>query len=306
MEPVAPPLPDPDPAIATRTVRLADGRLLAYTEWGDPGGFPTFYFHGTPSSRLEGAFADQAAKRHGFRLIAVDRPGFGRSTFHRGRTFRDWPGDVMALADALGIEAFGAVGHSGAGPHLFACGSFCPPGRLVFLGALAPWGPLADPGIRAGLNRLDRFYSNLARRAPWLVRASFAPLGWGARHAPGLFLAMLRAIMSPADRAMLADGQLAAHLRIAEAEAFRQGSRGGACEAAMAYRSWGFDVASVRVPTHIRLGDEDAFVPREMGSYLERTIPGVDLQWVVGKGHFDLAGWDQILAACAPHRRIGG
>ena len=81
---------------------LPDGRALAYLEWGDDGGYPVFYFHGTPSSRLEGAFADGAAKRAGFRLIAVDRPGFGRSTFQQGRRFRDWPEDVCALADAWG------------------------------------------------------------------------------------------------------------------------------------------------------------------------------------------------------------
>ncbi|MBN4678485.1 alpha/beta hydrolase, partial [Pandoraea nosoerga] len=56
---------------------LPDGRALAYLEWGDSTGYPAFYFHGTPSSRLEGAFADGAARRTGFRLIAIDRPGYG-------------------------------------------------------------------------------------------------------------------------------------------------------------------------------------------------------------------------------------
>src|SRR5262249_40114462 len=77
---------------------LPDRRALAYLEWGDSAGYPAFYFHGTPSSRLEGAFADGAAQRTGFRLIAVARPGVGRSTFQEGRTFRDWPADVCALA----------------------------------------------------------------------------------------------------------------------------------------------------------------------------------------------------------------
>ena len=48
-------------------LKLPDGRDLAFMEWGEPGGFPAFYFHGTPSSRLEGAFADAAARRHSFR-----------------------------------------------------------------------------------------------------------------------------------------------------------------------------------------------------------------------------------------------
>lgn len=67
---------------------FADGRRLAYAEWGDPDGFPVFYFHGTPGSRLVGAFADEAAQARGFRLISVDRPGYGRSTFQPDRTFR--------------------------------------------------------------------------------------------------------------------------------------------------------------------------------------------------------------------------
>ena len=70
-------LPDRIRADEASVLRLPDGRELAYLEWGDPAGYPAFYFHGTPSSRLEGAFADGAAQRHGFRLIAIDRPGSG-------------------------------------------------------------------------------------------------------------------------------------------------------------------------------------------------------------------------------------
>ncbi|EUA89407.1 alpha/beta hydrolase fold family protein [Mycobacterium ulcerans str. Harvey] len=119
---------------------MPDGRELACLEWGDPTGYPTFYFHGTLSSRLEGAFADGAARRARFRLIAVDRPGYGRSTFQEGRTLRDWPADVCALADALGLDKFGVVGHSGAGTHLFACGARIALSRLAFIGALGPGG----------------------------------------------------------------------------------------------------------------------------------------------------------------------
>lgn len=141
---------------------LPDGRALAYLEWGDSTGYPAFYFHGTPSSRLEGAFADGAARRTGFRLIAIDRPGYGRSTFQAGRNFRDWPADVCALADAFELEEFGVVGHSGAGPHLFACGAVIPRTRLAFVGALGPWGPLATPDIMRSLNAADRCYARLA------------------------------------------------------------------------------------------------------------------------------------------------
>ncbi len=58
-------------------LRLADGRTLACLELGDPEGSPVLYFHGYPGSRLEGRLAAGAARRHGLRLIAPDRPGFG-------------------------------------------------------------------------------------------------------------------------------------------------------------------------------------------------------------------------------------
>ncbi|WP_208539298.1 alpha/beta fold hydrolase [Algihabitans albus] len=294
-----PTLPETDRSDDFDLLRLPDGRDLAFMEWGDPAGFPAFYFHGTPSSRLEGAFADAAARRYGFRLIATDRPGFGRSSFQPGRQFSDWPKDISALADHLGIDAFGVVGHSGAGPHLFACGVFIEPRRLRFIGALGPWGPVASPEISASLNALDRFYMGLARRLPWIMRASFAPLAWAAKYWPSLFLRLMEASVSEADKAALRNGPFLENFRRMELEAFRNGSRGGGHEALIAFRDWDFDIGGVRVPTYIWLGEEDIFVSNAMGRYLKRGLPRVDLHLVPGKGHFNIENWDDILAACA-------
>jgi len=277
---------------------LPDGRELAYLEFGDAAGYPAFYFHGTPSCRLEAAFADGAAKRTGFRLIAVDRPGYGRSTFQEGRVLRDWPADVCALADALGLDEFGVVGHSGAGPHLFACGAFVPRSRLRFVGALAPWGPLVTPDIMRSLNALDSFYARAAQRGSWLFRGLFAPLGWCAKYSPELFCRVVTASVAGVDKQRMRDELFNRHFRAIQLEAFRQGSRGGAHESFLEYRPWGFDIGEVAVPTHIWLGDCDSYVPRAMGRYFERAIPQVDMNWVKGEGHFAIEEWDAIFAAC--------
>lgn len=209
---------------------MSSGRALAYFEWGDDAGYPVLYFHGTPSSRLEGAFADGAAKRAGFRLIAVDRPGFGRSTFQHGRRFHDWPADVCALADALGLDEFGVVGHSGAGPHLFACGAVIAPARLKFIGALGPWGPLVTSEISGSLNLADRFYARMARRGPRLFHAFFTPLGWCAKRTPRLFSALVTAAIPATDRRHMQDKLFVRHFQAIQLEAFRQGGRGAAHE----------------------------------------------------------------------------
>ena len=87
-----------------RQLRLGDGRRLAYCEYGVRDGKPIFYFHGWPGSRLEAQLAAPTARSYNARLIAVDRPGFGRSDFKRKRTLLDWPRDVAALADSLGLQ----------------------------------------------------------------------------------------------------------------------------------------------------------------------------------------------------------
>jgi hypothetical protein len=92
---------------------LPDGRVLGFAEYGSPDGYPIIFFHGWPSSRLEGRGAHKLAKQHGVRVICPDRPGFGLSTFQPGRRIADWPADVKALASHVGLSRFGILGGSG-------------------------------------------------------------------------------------------------------------------------------------------------------------------------------------------------
>jgi hypothetical protein len=82
-----------------KTLQLRDGRQLAYAEYGDPNGSPVMLFHGNPSSRLSWGLIPGSPFRPRLRLIAPDRPGFGRSDFQPGRQLLDWPDDVCELAD---------------------------------------------------------------------------------------------------------------------------------------------------------------------------------------------------------------
>ena len=72
-------------------IKLRDGRMLGYAEYGVPDGVPVFYFHGFPSSRLDWQFFDNEdpVTELNARIIAVDRPGSGLSDFQRGRRLVD-------------------------------------------------------------------------------------------------------------------------------------------------------------------------------------------------------------------------
>ena len=60
---------------------LSSGYKLGYDEYGPAVGKPLFYFHGSPSSRLEfKLFVDEAMLQSlNVRVIAVGRPGMGLS-----------------------------------------------------------------------------------------------------------------------------------------------------------------------------------------------------------------------------------
>src|SRR5450830_1310595 len=60
-------------------MKLRDGRRLAYSELGDPGGMPIFHQHGMPGSRVEHVAEPELYRSLGVRVITPDRPGYGRS-----------------------------------------------------------------------------------------------------------------------------------------------------------------------------------------------------------------------------------
>ena len=66
------------------TLVLPDGRALGYLQVGLPDGPAVFHFHGHGSSRLEALMLEEQALALGLRVIALDRPGIGRSDPRKG------------------------------------------------------------------------------------------------------------------------------------------------------------------------------------------------------------------------------
>ena len=133
------------------TVRLADGRRLAFTEYGSPGGFPIIYLHGAIGSPLKrNGELDLATDELGLRLIFVQRPGFGDSDQQPGRTLLLFPADLEQLANALGVERFGVVGVSAGGPYAVACARRLPK-RITAAAAVSSLSPLCAPANVPGL-----------------------------------------------------------------------------------------------------------------------------------------------------------
>ena len=89
---------------------MSDGRTLCVLDQGAVGGCPILVQGGSPNSRLVFEPNVRLAERQGVRLISYDRPGYGQSSPHPGRSVADCASDVRAIADPLGLERVGVWG----------------------------------------------------------------------------------------------------------------------------------------------------------------------------------------------------
>ncbi|WP_295717376.1 alpha/beta fold hydrolase, partial [uncultured Halovibrio sp.] len=101
----------------TRIVRVDGEREIAYAEYGRSNGTPLVFFHGTPGSRRLGALLDRAARRHDVRVLAPERPGYGRSSPWPNRSVADAAEFVTPVLDDAGVDTARLVAFSGGGPY---------------------------------------------------------------------------------------------------------------------------------------------------------------------------------------------
>lgn len=257
------------------TLTLPDGRALGWATYGDREGVPVVAHHGCPDSRIIWRLVDEAARRQGIRLVAVDRPGFGLSDPRPGRRVVDWPADVVHLVDDLGFDRFAVVGLSGGGAFATACAALLPD-RVQRLGLVSVIGPLDRPGMTAGMSRAIRVTYGLARRAPTMLRLGLSSMARSVRRNPERATRRLSRTRPPGDRDVIERPEVRDVLLAALPQNFRDPAS-VAWELQLAVRPWGFDLTSIDVPTIVWQGGADDVHPPVMGRYLAQAIPTAEL-----------------------------
>lgn len=254
---------------------LGNGGTLHVYDTGGDDRLAVFWHHGTPNIGAPPAPLFDAADRLGIRWVSYDRPGYGGSTPASGRDIASAAGYVAAVADALGIDRFGVMGHSGGGPHALACGALLPDRVLaVVAGAgLAPYDaegldwfagmiPSGVASLRpaaAGREAKERYETSGAEYDPEFTPADLAALDgeWS----------WLGSVVGPAT----------------------QGGPGGLIDDDLAYVSpWGFDPAQVTAPVLVLHGGRDGIAPPSHGEWLSRRCPAAELRRYPEDGHISV------------------
>ena len=125
------------------TIRTKDGADIFYKDWGPKDAQPIVFHHGWPLSGDDWDAQMLFFLGQGYRVIAHDRRGHGRSTqTAAGHEMDTYAADVAALASALDLKGAVHVGHSTGGGeaarYVAKYGKKQHVAKLVLIGAVPP------------------------------------------------------------------------------------------------------------------------------------------------------------------------
>lgn len=250
------------------TFTTRDGTEIYYKDWGS--GKPVLFSHGWPLDADMWEYQMEYLSSRGYRTIAFDRRGFGRSSQPwEGYDYDTFADDIAGLIEHLDLHEVTLVGFSMGGGDVsryIARHGSARVAKLALLGAVTPmFGKSADhpegvdlsvfAGIKAGL---------LQDRAQFI--ADFSSAFYGIDKGQ-----------------KVSDGVLTQTLNVALLASLK-----GTVDCVTAFSETDFraDLAKVDVPTLVIHGDGDAIVPFEItGKRAAQLIEGAELKVYAGAPH---------------------
>ena len=254
------------------TITTKDGTRIFYKDWGPRDAQALVFHHGWPLSADDWDAQMMFFLGHGYRVIAHDRRGHGRSTQSwTGNEMDTYAADVVELADHLDLQGAVHIGHSTGGGEVARYVAQAKPGRVgkaVLISAVPPImvktadNPGGLPievfdGLRAAL---------LANRAQFYLDLPTGPF-YGFNR-PG---------------AKISQGTIE--------NWWRQGMTGGAkahydCIEAFSETDFTADLKAITVPVLVMHGEDDQIVPfADAGPLSAKLLPHATLKAYPGLPH---------------------
>jgi pimeloyl-ACP methyl ester carboxylesterase len=271
-------------------IKLENGAVIAFEEYGNAKGEPVIFCHGWPSSRIMARLTDDPARDLGIRVISPDRPGISGSSLQPDRKLTDWPQLVERIADHLAISGFRMLAISGGAPYAYATAAAMPE-RVRAMAIVGGAPPIAEVSDTKALLPLYRWMLALYRTRPWLLRRLFylarpiLSLRPPVRLRP-LVLKML--LLRPCDAESLRDAAAFEAIFESQRRAWRASAEGVMADARIYAEPWGFALEDVRVPVRLWHGKQDRAFSVHLAEELAKRLPNCKARFVDGAGHYSL------------------
>jgi non-heme chloroperoxidase len=264
------------------TIKTQDGTEIFFKDWGPKDAQPIFFHHGWPLSSDEWDTQMLYFLGQGFRVIAHDRRGNGRSSqADIGNDMDTYAADVAELVEHLDLKGAVHIGHSTGGGEAARYVARARPGRVAKAILVAAIVPLmlktaSNPG-GAPIEVFDGFRASLAaNRAQFFLDVASGPF-YGFNR-PG---------------ATILEGTVR--------NWWRQAMMGAAishydCIKVFSETDQTEDLKAIKVPTLILHGSDDQLVPIADSAELSaKLIAGAELKVYDGYPHGMLAVHADVL-----------
>ena len=228
-------------------ITTSDGTEIIYKDWGPKDATPIMFHHRWPLSADDRDNQMMFFRLQGYRVIAHDRRGHGRSSqTDHGNEMDTYAADVAALTEALDLRDAIHVGHSTGGgevAHYVARASAGRVAKAVLIGAVPPV-MVQSPSNPGGLpiEVFDGFRKALIdNRAQFYLDVPSGPFYGYNRPGANVHQGVIQ-------------------------NWWRQGMMGGAkahhdCIKAFSETDFTDDLKAITVPTLVMHGDDDQIVP---------------------------------------------
>lgn len=265
---------------------LKDGRRLGWTRRGKPEAQALLFLHGMSLGHgMTSKFTDALAQ-HGFHMLCVDRPGYGRSDPPPDwrHTVEDWVQIFPQMLDGLGLEQTALVTHTSG--ILYGCAAASAwPDRVSNICALAGGVPISDPDMLADYPSMVRLLSRTARLSPRALRFMLGTSAAFYRSESGRDRLIQRTYdSSVADRDALSRPEIMSIVHDGFGLIDGGGFDGFVGDGLKIFTDWSSHVENLACPLHYIIGDQDPICPLSWARAFAQKHTHVDVTAITDAG----------------------
>lgn len=264
-------------------VKYANGRVLSFSDIGPKQGLPVITFPPTSGSRLQVHPDISVLFDLNIRLITVDRPGFGHSTYIDNYNLQCVTEYTEALADHLTLETFALLGFCGGTTHALA-GSSMLGKRVLHTTLISSVTPYQSVDLFKG--NKSSFFIDLATSMPQMLNPLLTLSVSMLMKEPDRYYAQLFPKLCESDKEALLKTDFNDNFLLALRECMRQGPKSFCEELVLLGSYWGIDFKQVDQPITFWHGKEDQYVPIHLIQKFSNEFENAELIEVEKHGHF--------------------
>jgi len=263
------------------------GYEILVKEWGALDKPVLFLVHGFPGCSEHGKLVSTSPLWESFRLIAVDRPGYGESTVQKNLTFLKFASQIKSLFKKQKIDKFSIISVSGGAPYALAV-AYVMKDQVLKLTSVGGIAPLTLQNFK---------YMNRVQKKTWfaqrLIPTRVLQFGLDRVWARGLdkleeTLFTETAAFSEPDRKVFMHPEIQPVLVESTQLALRQGPAGVIHDIKNFAKDWGFPLSEITCPVTLWHGGADDVVHIRFAQDMQGYLPQATLNFIQEEGHYSI------------------